>query len=115
MTGAFGKASEKPIRILFISVGMLKNYVTNNVAYKVNGQINNWYTFLIGRPDYKFPSMEWNDGVYENNHYLYKGAFLVGFNNSCIRFNTTLLQAKWQADSSPDYQKLRHRSRCPIA
>jgi hypothetical protein len=69
-----------------VDIGALHNYVSNSTC--VSPGHSNYQTFMIGRGDLKKPSMMWMEGGYENNHYLYYGAFHIGYNNDDIRFNT---------------------------
>jgi type IX secretion system substrate protein len=64
-----------------INIGQLHNYVSNSTR-------EDFQTFMIGREDQKYPSMMWLEGGYENNHYLYNGSFIIGYNFNTIRFST---------------------------
>ncbi len=75
---------------IVMGFGPLKNYVTNNIYESSSGYT--YETFLFGRVDFKYPSMLWSEGGYENNHYLYSGAFFIGYNNNFIRFDTKTSQ-----------------------
>ena len=91
-----------------IGFGDLTNYVSNNVEYWANGSTWNWHTFRIGRPDLKYPSMNWDDGYYHENHYLFGGSFFVGYNGTCIYFDSKtsndFFVARWDtAYPSPMY------------
>jgi hypothetical protein len=68
-----------------INTGALQNYVSNSTKLP-----NGWdeQTFLIGRTDLTYPSMQWQQGGYLNNNYLFYGSFFIGYNDNCIRFST---------------------------
>jgi hypothetical protein len=59
---------------IVMGFGSLQNYVINNIYAPGTGFT--YETFLFGRTDFLYPSMLWSEGGYENNHYLYSGAFL---------------------------------------
>ncbi len=69
-----------------IDIGTLHNFVSNNTVDFANNI--DWQTFFIGRDDYNAPSMMWDSDGYSNNHYLFSGAFFVGYNQNTIRFNS---------------------------
>jgi type IX secretion system substrate protein len=71
---------------IVMGFGSLQNYVTNNIYASTSSFT--WETFLFGRAQLDFPSMMWSEGGYESNHYLYSGAFFIGYNNNFIRFDT---------------------------
>jgi len=66
-----------------IDIGRLHNYVANFRVTPIPTQT----TFFIGMDDLSEPSMMWLEGGYSENHYLYFGQFIVGYNNSDIKFN----------------------------
>jgi type IX secretion system substrate protein len=68
-----------------IDSGDLRNYVSNN-TFTSRG--NDRFTFSIGSTDENMPSMDWSEGGYSPNNYLYSGNFYIGYNNDIIRFST---------------------------
>ncbi len=68
-----------------IDTGDLVYYVSNNTrSYTGYEQ----FTFLIGNTDEDIPSMDWREGGYYPNSYLYSGLFFIGCKNDIVRFST---------------------------
>jgi type IX secretion system substrate protein len=64
-------------------IGMLHCYISNYTSISEEFQ-----TFQIGRRDHDYPSMQWLEGGYANNNYLYGGRFYLAYNYYGILFDT---------------------------
>ncbi len=69
-----------------INIGNLQNYVSNSTIYEYNGE--DLKTFIIGDPTWENPSMYRSDDYYQGNYYLFYGTYMIGYNNSLIKFST---------------------------
>ena len=75
-----------PYDSVVVNIGAVHNFVANNTkSFNTNYDPR---SFRIGREDLELPSMQWFEGGYENNHYLYSGIFLIGYDRNTIKFNS---------------------------
>jgi hypothetical protein len=82
--------SRKPTQIAYsqhvLKTGGLHNYISNN-TYDIEGN-DDHRTFLIVKDDLEYLSMQWLEGGYAENHYLYTGILGITYQGNPIRFST---------------------------
>jgi hypothetical protein len=68
-----------------INIGKVHNFFSNSTNTFAGG--GNEQTFIIGRDDLAEPSMDWLEGGYPSNDYLYFGVLRLGTGGNEVRFS----------------------------